>query len=132
MRQGGLRGPGCQTGAFSSFSLFFLNIMMFPENEPVDTLLLERMTIMMRAPWTTMAATRMASERRLAATRRASSSSPGASSTTAAVSPINTNEGNIDGNDPDDPSSSAANIKDSVTVRIVSINDVYDLTKLPR
>ena len=71
----------------------------------------------------------MASERRLAMTRRASSSSPAASST-AAVSPININEGNIDSNAPDP--SSAANIEDLVTVRIISINDVYDLTKLPR
>ena len=70
----------------------------------------------------------MASERRLAMTRRASSSSPAASST-AVVSPININEGNI-GN-ASDPSF-ASNIEDLVTVRIVSINDVYDLTKLPR
>ncbi len=76
-----------------------------------------------------MAATRVASERHLAMTRRASSSGPAASST-AAVSPININEGNIDSNAPDP--SSAANIEDLVTVRIVSINDVYDLTKLPR
>ena len=76
-----------------------------------------------------MAATRMASERRLAMTRRASSSSPAASST-AAVSPINIDEGNI-GSNASYPSF-AANIEDLVTVRIISINDVYDLTKLPR
>ncbi len=87
------------------------------------------MMIMVRAPWTMMAATRMASERRLAMTRRASSSSPAASST-AAVSPINIDEGNI-GSNASDPSF-AANIEDLVTVRIISINDVYDLTKLPR
>lgn len=71
----------------------------------------------------------MASERRLAMTRRASSSSP-ATSSTAAVSPININEGDVGINAPD--SSFASNIEGLVTVRIVSINDVYDLTKLPR
>lgn len=70
----------------------------------------------------------MASKLRLAMTRSASSSSPAASSFAAVA--ININKNNNESNAP--AFSSVATIKDLVTVRIVSINDVYDLTKLPR
>ena len=68
-----------------------------------------------------VAATRMTKELRLAISRSASSSSPAASTSAAVAVNINKNK-----ND------SVATSKDLVTVRIVSINDVYDLTKLPR
>jgi hypothetical protein len=122
----------CLVAAYGSWPIdLFRQLKSFDSltRRPDQTLLtatwplpLAALTIMMRAPWTMMAALRMM-------TRRASSSSP-ATSSTAAVSPINITEGNIGINAPE--SSFASNIEGLVTVRIVSINDVYDLTKLPR
>ena len=74
--------------------------------------------IMMRALWKMMK-----SDLHSAILRRASSVSSAAFST-AATCPININN--------HDNGSSAADINDLITVWIMSINDVNDLTKLPR